>query len=41
VTGPAIGPMTQVPYLRGRWAPRAVPVDVLLGRLGDVVRRVG
>lgn len=29
------------PYLLGRWEPRRVPVDVLLIRLGDVVRRVG
>jgi hypothetical protein len=41
MTGPAIGPMTQVAYLRGRWAPRPVPVDVLLVRLGDVIRRAG
>lgn len=35
-----LGP-TDDPYRLGRWEPQPLPVDVLLPRLGEVVRRVG
>ena len=39
-TQPRVVRSSDGPYLLGRWEPRRVPVDVLLIRLGDVVRQV-